>query len=167
MQSDEQAKEAVPGRVGGNGFTFIVLCVGIAMVASCVLLPEADGNRELLYQTQKLKKDLDYVQRQVAANKEFVERVGIDPALRERLAQRQLKLIRKGSGVLDLDHSAQPPQSPFGIVAVAPEPMPPYQPAGGRVAALCRNSKARLYMIGMGLMLMAMGLVLGAHEARA
>jgi hypothetical protein len=168
MDSPDPAQDPPPGQIGGNGFTFVLLCVGIAMVACCVLIPESDENRALLYQTEKLKGDLDYVQRQVAANKEFVERVGRDPALRERLAQRQLKFVRKGTDVLELQGNNVTEQSPFSIVAVAPpERLAPNKPVGGRLAAMCRNPRSKLYLIGFGLMLMASGLVLGAHQPKS
>ena len=46
--------------------------------------------------------------------------------------------------------------------AVAPPPeLPPYEPRGGMIARLCYNPKSRLYLLGIGLLMTAFGLVLG------
>lgn len=150
-----------------QGWTLIFLCVGIAVIAACVLIPETDETQRLVYQCERLKGDLGHLEKQIAANKAFIDRVGTDPALAERLAQRQLKYIRKDTRVLELKGQQQggggDPSSPMAIALVPPPKEPPaVRPTGGKFAELCRAGKSRLYMIGGGLMLLAMGLVLGA-----
>jgi hypothetical protein len=154
----------------GGGWTIATLCVGIGLIACCVLIPQADANRRLVYEREKLKVDLDSIKKQVATNDEFLRRVGDDPNLAERLAQRQMKIIREGTRVLELKKAggaaaktaAAEDVSPFHLVAVAPPPpMPPYEPRGGRLASLCYHPHRRLYLMGTGLFLMAIGLVCG------
>jgi hypothetical protein len=174
----------------GGGWTFALLCAGVALVACTVLIPAADANRRLAYEREKLKLDLESVRKQVATNDDFLKRVADDPNLAERLAQRQMKIIRQGTRVLELKHqnrqttglmAAGPgsggggatttanaagftadDMSPFHLVHVAPPPpLPPYQPVGGLLAGLCYNPHTRLYLTGIGLFLMAGGLVFG------
>jgi hypothetical protein len=163
----------------GGGWTFALLCAGVALVACTVLIPAADANRRLVYEREKLKLDLESVRKQVATNDDFLKRVADDPNLAERLAQRQMKIIRQGTRVLELKSQKKPASapgtavtaaagftaddmSPFHLVHVAPPPpLPPYQPVGGLLAGLCYNPHTRLYLTGIGLFLMAGGLVFG------
>ena len=160
----------------GGGWTVAALCAGIALIACCVVIPQADANRRLVYERERLRVDLDSICKQVSTNDEFLRRVADDPILAERLAQRQMKMIREGTRVLELKKAGakaggparvaaqSPPDvvSPFYLVAVAPPPpMPPYQPQGGRLASLCYDPHHRLYLMGIGLFLMAAALVCG------
>ena len=168
----------------GGGWTLALLCAGIALVACCVLIPQADANRRLAYEREKLKLDLDSIRKQVATNDDFLKRVADDPNLAERLAQRQMKIIRQGTRVLELKRQRQAQtasdratpagastpaagaaadeMSPFHLVHVdPPPPMPPYRPVGGLLAGLCYNPHTRLYLTGIGLFFMAVGLVFG------
>jgi hypothetical protein len=146
----------------GGAFTIPMVCAGVAVIAACLLIPQADANRRLAYQQLKLRADLEAVERQVTVNEDFLLKVSDDPNLAERLAQRQMKIIRPGTKVLALKDSGEAEMSPFQITAVAPPPkMPPYKPLGGTLAQLCYNPKSRLYLIGVGLLLTAVGLVMG------
>jgi hypothetical protein len=157
----------------GGGWTVATLCAGVCIIACCVIIPQADANRRLVYERERLQVDLDSIRKQVATNDEFLHRVADDPNLAERLAQRQMKIIREGTRVLELKKDggkgaagAGPllgsDVSPFHLVAVAPPPpMPPYRANGGRLASLCYDPHKRLYLMGMGLFLMAAGLVCG------
>lgn len=146
----------------GGAFTIPMLCAGIAIIACCLLIPQADANRRLAYERLKLQADLEAVQRQVAVNGEFLAKVSDDPNLAERLAQRQMKIIRAGTKVLALQGDDERGMSPFQLTNVAPPPaLPAYRPRGGVLATLCYNSKSRLYLMGTGLLLTAAGLVLG------
>ena len=95
-------------------------------------------------------------------NDEFLKKVSDDPTLAERLAQRQMKFIRKGTTILDLPSGGKEEMSPFQLVNLPPpNPIAAYQPLGGTLSAIVRNSRMRLYLTGIGLMLLAAGLVLG------
>ncbi|HWE98132.1 MAG TPA: hypothetical protein VG269_29575 [Tepidisphaeraceae bacterium] len=148
----------------GGGWTIPLLCLGIGLIACCVIIPQADANGRLFYERQMLQADLESVEKQVAVNGEFIKRVMDDPTLAERLAGRQLKTIRKGQKPLALKHEpADGDMSPFALVTVAPPALPPpYKPVGGGFAALCRDARTRLYMMGAAMTLIATGLVLGA-----
>ena len=164
----------------GGGWTLALLCAGIALIACTVLIPQADANRRMVYEREKLKLDLESIRKQVATNDDFLKRVADDPNLAERLAQRQMKIIREGTRVLELKKQKQQSprpgapgapatagftadeMSPFHLVHVAPPPpLPPYKPVGGLLAGLCYNPHTRLYLTGIGLFLMAAGLVFG------
>ena len=150
---------------GGGAFTIPLICLGVGVIAMCLLIPAADEVRKLAYERDRLKADLEQLQRQVATNDAFLHRVANDPVLAERLARRQLKMVPEGTAVLDLKsaQSTTPAQdmSPFLLVTVPPPaPMPPYRPVGGVLAAACRHPKTQLYLIGGSLMAIASGLVL-------
>lgn len=164
LQVPREEPDEPPAR--GGGWTIPILCAGIAIIACCVLIPQADANRRLMYERQMLRMDLETVERQVAVNGEFLHRVGEDPTLAERLAERQMKVIPEGTRVLELKHESDGTgMSPFQLVSVAPPPpLPPYRPVGGTIATLCYEPHTRLYLIGSALTLMAVGLVLGHAE---
>jgi hypothetical protein len=155
-------------RVLSGGWTMALLLSGIGLIAACVLIPQGDETRRLMYEREKLRMDLEQVRKQVATNEDFLKKVQDDPTLAQRLAQRQMKLIPAGSQVLDIDASpTKDDKSPFLIVTVPPPaPLAPYQAKGGWFSDMCRNGRSQLYMIGGGLMLVAAGLVLGASGPR-
>jgi len=149
---------------GGGGFTIPMMCIGIGLIAACLLIPAADDVSKLAYERERLKADLEQLHKQVDTNDAFLKRVADDPTLQERLARRQLKMVPEGTAVLNLKSVKQQPDemSPFLLVTVPPPaPMAPYRPIGGGLLAdACRNPKMQLYLIGGSLMLIGMGLVL-------
>jgi len=151
-----------------HGWTIMLISAGIGLIACCVMIPQSDENRLLSYEVQKLKIDLEHLDKQVEVNHEFISRLGRDPGLVERLAQRQLKFVREGTRVLDLPEPHLPgEESAFSLVSIKPPPqLPPLQLRRGRMAQLCRDPKVRLYTIGSGMFLIACGLVLGATPSR-
>ena len=160
--------EAAGRRSGGGAFTIPMLCFGIALLAACVLIPQVDANRRLVYERLKLQNDLEAVEKQVDINDQFLRMVANDANLAERLAQRQMKIIRKGTEVLDLKDNGGNEMSPYQLTALpAPAEVPPYQSRGGTVAQLTYNPKTRLYLMGVGLLAVAVGLVMGAAPAPA
>jgi hypothetical protein len=131
-------------------------------------VPATDENRRLAYERERLKADLEQISRQIDVNDEFLKRIGDDPTLAERLAQRQMKMVREGTSVLELKgERGRRPMSPYELVTLPPPPeMPPYRPVGGVLSEYCQNPRTRLRVIGVGLLLTAMGLVLGAAPKR-
>src|ERR1700733_6437704 len=83
-----------------SAWTIPLLCAGIAIIACCLLIPAADENHHLVYEREKLRLDGEQIHKQVTVNDEFLPRVADDPVLLQRLAQRQMKLVRKGTSVL-------------------------------------------------------------------
>ena len=145
-----------------------LLCVGLTVIAVCALLPQVETNQKLKLEREKLTADLGYVKSQVKVNDEFLRRVGGDAALAERLAQRQMKQIREGSAVLPLEGAAAHVEmSPFGLMGLtAPPPKTPYRIPEGLLGELCRHPKGQLYLIGLGLFLIAAALVAGDSAVR-
>lgn len=146
-----------------GGWTITALCAGLALLACAVLIPQADANRRLAYERQTLRNDLENVEKQINVNQEFIRRIGQDPTLAERLARRQMKVIPAGNKIVDLpSDSGGAAMSPFELTTVArPEPLPAYKPIGGFLARVCYDAHARLYLIGIALVMVATGLVLG------
>ena len=123
----ELSATAPPVRAGG--WTITILCIGIALLACCIIIPQADANRRLAYQRQKLQADLEQIQKQAAVNEEFLKKGADDPTLAERLAQRQMKFVREGTSVLKLDGRDPIDSSPFLLVRVPPPPpLPSFYP---------------------------------------
>jgi hypothetical protein len=145
-----------------SAWTIPLICAGIAIVAACLLIPTADENRRLAYESQFLKADLEQLEKQVETNQQFLKHIGQDPILAERLAQRQMKMVREGTSVLELKgQDLRASASPFMLVTLPPPtPQPPYQPIGGSVSNLCRQPRSQLYLIGGALLMIAAGLVL-------
>ena len=140
------------------------LCLGLGIVAVCCVLPQIEANRKLAIERDKLQHDLSYVQSQLAVNDEFLQRIGQDPNLAERLAQRQMQEIREGTSVLELKGRSQHAEiSPFQLVNIAPPLAPPsYDPPAGFLGKLCQDSHEQLYLTGVGMFMIAVGLVLGS-----
>jgi hypothetical protein len=160
-----KAEERVVG--GGGAFTIPLICIGIGLIAMCLLIPAADENRRLAYERDRLQADLDQLHRQVQTNDAFLKKVANDPTLAERLARRQMKMVPQGTEVLELKSQkpAVAEMSPFLLVTLPPPaPMQPYRPIGGFLADACRNPKTQLYLIGGSLMMIATGLVLSRSE---
>jgi hypothetical protein len=140
-----------------------VLCIGLGLIAVCVLVPAAEANKRLVADRDKLKRDLTQVEQQVSANQEFLAMAGNDPELAERLAQRQFRQIRQGTSVLQLKGVDQKTvASPFQMITVPPlPPVNEYQPPTGILGDICGDTHRQLYAVGAGMFLVAMALVLG------
>jgi hypothetical protein len=158
--------EAPPERSGA--WTIPLLCAGIAVLACCLLIPAADENRSLVWEREKLKADLEQLEKQVDVNGQFLKSVADDPTLLERLAQRQMKMVREGTSVLDLkEKTAHADMSPYLLLSVPPPPpMAPYKPIGGGFSEMCRHPRTRLFLIGGALLSIACGLILGDTSKR-
>ena len=139
------------------------MCAGIAIISACLIIPAADENRRLVYERETLKVDLEHIEKQVSINEQFLRRVADDPTLLERLAQRQMKMVREGTNILELNADGSATEiSPYPLVTVPPpDPLPAYERIGGKFANLCRRPRTRLILMGSAMMLIASGLVLG------
>lgn len=145
-----------------------LMCAGLALIAAALLIPAADENRRLAYEMEKIQRDVEFFERQSAVNKDFLDRIGNDPALVERLAQRQLRRPRENTRLIQ---SPAPDDtfamSPAALVAVdPPAPMPPYTAPVGRIAEWCRDPRLRLYLLGGAAFAVATGVVLGSPTRR-
>ena len=162
--SESSDLQFVRTRSTSSVWTIPLLCAGIAILACCLLIPAADENRRLTWERERLKADLEQIQKQVSVNDAFLQRLMADPTLSERLARRQMKMVREGTSVLETKTAVGKEElSPFLLVTLPPPAeMPEYQPVGGMLAEVCRNPKSQLYLTGAGLLMIACGLVLGS-----
>jgi hypothetical protein len=139
------------------------------MVACALIVGQVELNRQVAWQRNKLKIDLDYLQAQVQQTEEYLKRIQTDPTMAERLAQRQMKQVREGSAILDvpgLPH--QNDRNPFQLITIPPpKPLAPYQPRGDLLTSLFADQQRALCAIGIGLLLVAAGLVLGGPNEPA
>ena len=166
LPEEVEEEEPYPPRTGAEtgAWTISVLCMGLGLIAACLVIPQADANRKLVYEREQLRLELTQVQKQNSVNREFLAKMESDPQLTERLAQREMHAVEQGETVVDVNSSApvMGSASPFSLVDVpAPPPLEPYQPVGGVLADLCRNPQTHVYVLGIGMFLVACGLVLG------
>jgi hypothetical protein len=157
---------AVRIRRDSSAWTIPLLCIGIATIACCILIPAADENRQLAVETRHLQADLDQISRQISVNDQFLKSVADDPTLLERLAQRQMKMVRSGETVLNLkDADIRPDMSPYLLTNLPPPAMAAAATPGmGPLEKLSGDSHVRLWAMGAALMLVAAGLVLGVSS---
>lgn len=153
---------------GSPIWTIPLMCAGLSLIAACMIVPAADQNRHLAWERERLRLDLEQVQQQVEVNNSFLDKMRQDPALAERLAQRQLRVVREGSTAIHVDGDTTfQERSPFSLIQVPdPEPLPAYQPIGNKFAALCRNPRTQLYLTAAALFMLAVGLVLGGTSPK-
>lgn len=153
-----------------SGWTIPLICVGMAIVAACVLIPAASENRALAAQTRQLQADLDNVRSQISVNDAFLKSVADDPTLLERLAQRQMKMVREGTSVLALHDPGRKPNpatpSPFLLLSIPPPQQPLAAADPGPLDQLIASPHTRLLGIGAALLCIAAGLVLGASASK-
>src|SRR3954449_5992481 len=119
----DETNEDLATTSSSGGWTIPLLCIGISLIACCLLIPAADENRRLVYEREKLKADIEQIHKQIEVNDEFLKRVADDPTLSERLAQRQMKMVRQGTSILELHGQAKTrDMSPFELVTLPPPP---------------------------------------------
>lgn len=167
-QSPGRGRVSPPIAVAGpdtSAWTIPLICFGIALIACCMLIPAADENHQLAWERQRLRLDLANIHKQIEVNDRFLTSVANDPTLLQRLAQRQMRLVRAGTAVLDLPDdqgNTQPVQtSPYLLLNLPPPaPLAPYRPIGGVFSTLCREPRPRVIFLGIALLLIAAGLVL-------
>jgi hypothetical protein len=151
----------------GGAWTIPILCIGLALLACAVIIPQVEENRRLVWEREKLQRDLAQLDKQAEINQEFLDKLGRDPALAERLAQRQMKMIRSGTNVLEIKGEEQKEEmSPFQLVTVPPPgALEAYKPVGG-LAAIFLERRVATYVMGAAFLMIAAGLVLGASEMK-
>ena len=158
-----------PQPSSGAWYTIPMICIGLTLVACALIIGQVETNRQVAWQRNKLKSDLTYLQEQIRHNEESLKRIQTDPTMAEYLAQRQMNQVREGSAILDvpgLPH--QNDRNPFQLTTLPPpKTLAPYQPRGDLLTFLFADQQRALGAIGIGLMLVAAGLVLGGPDEAA
>src|SRR5512133_1518192 len=116
-----QAHGRLPS-LSGPWWTLPLTTLGMGIIACSLIVGQAEDNRHLAWQKNKLQMDLDYLKEQAARNDEFLDRLGKDENLVERIAQRQMNLVRSGQAVLELKTGRTQTASPVSLVNVPPPP---------------------------------------------
>ena len=151
-----------------SAWSIPMLCIGIAIIACCVLVPAADENRNLAIEGMHLQADLTQIKKQIAINDDFLKSVSNNPTLLERLAERQMKLVHSGESVLKLNDAASTAgsvqMSPFLLLNLPPPAMAIEAPSprSQLITQFAKRPRFRLFAMGAALLLMATSLVLGA-----
>ncbi len=155
-------------RLTGTWWTLPAIAAGMCIIATVLVVAQVEENRQISWQKNKLQMDLDYFKQQAKVNQEFLSRIETDVNLAERLAQRQMKLVREGSAVLELKGTpAQTDNSPFHFTRIAPPPeVKPYEPAPGVLSHLLAAPRTRGLALGAGALLVAIGLIMGFSGAQ-
>ena len=153
----------------GAWWTIPMICVGLAMVACALIIGQVEANRQVAWRRNKLKIDLEYLQEQVRQNEDSLKWMQTSPTMAERLAQRQMNQVRAGSVILQLPGLPhQNDRNPFQLTTIPPpQPLAPYEPRGDLLTFLFADQRHALWAIGIGLMLVAAGLVLGGPNEPA
>src|SRR4051812_39307440 len=73
-----------------SAWTIPLICAGIAIIPCCLLIPAADKNRRLAYESQLQKTDLEQLKKQVQTNQDFLKHVGQDNRKSTRLNSIQM-----------------------------------------------------------------------------
>ena len=153
----------------GAWWTIPMICVGLALVACALIIGQVEANQQVAWRRNKLKIDLEYLQEQVRQNEDSIKWMQTDPTMAERLAQRQMNQVRAGSVILQvpgLPH--QNDRNPFQLTTIPPpKPLAPYEPRGDLMTFLFADQRHALWASGIGLMLVAAGLVLGGPNEPA
>lgn len=150
-----------------SGWTIPGLVIGLGVIAVCLMVPQIEENRAVLYDVERLRGEYRRIEMQISINDEFLAKVAVDPTLMSRLAQRQLRLLPGGTDELQLSGIDAEARSPFQLVTVPPAPeMPPYKPFGGDLLGPFREPRTRLYLMGAALFVMGAALILDGPVKR-
>jgi hypothetical protein len=170
---EKEEEEDYPPRATAEtgAWTISILCMGLGLIAACLIIPQADANRRLVYEREQLRLELMQVQKQTSVNQEFLSKMESDPQLTERLAQREMHAVEQGEAIVSMKNdiasgrnapASADSMSPFTLVNVPPPAaLAPYQPVAGVLTDLCLNPRSHIYILGLGMFFVAGGLVLG------
>ena len=128
-----------------------MLAIGLAIIACAIVIGQIESNRQMSWQKNKLQQDVEHLREQVRVNKDFVDRLNTDESLLERLAQRQMRLVREGSAALELTGQTNEIRSPFTLVRVPPpSEVQPYQPASDPLTRMLGTPHRQVWAFGAG-----------------
>ena len=82
LPEEVEEEEAYPPRdsADSGAWTISMLCMGLGLIAACLIIPQADANRRLVYERQQLRMELAQVQNQTSVNQGIPGEDGKRPA---------------------------------------------------------------------------------------
>jgi len=94
-EATEHAVHEVRAR-RGSLFTIPLVCLGLAVLAACLLIPAVDQNRRMAYDREQLRRDLAQLDQQIAVNLRapFLLTRALLPAMK---ARRRGRIVHVGS----------------------------------------------------------------------
>lgn len=101
----------------------LAVAVGLGLVALCLIYPQVVENQRLRAERERLEQEFARVEARIEANTAFL-RQARDPgpvgaALRQRLAERQLRVLPAGAEPIALPGLPEDPRSPFHLILAA------------------------------------------------
>lgn len=147
----------------------LAVVVGLGLVGVCLLFPQWEENRRLEVERARLEGEYAKVKARIDANAAFLRQARdsgpVGRALRERLAERQLRLLPAGTEAMPLPGLPEDPRSPFHLIAASigtwdeGEGAAVYVPVWGGRLSFLDHERARLLILAGALMLVGTGLV--------
>lgn len=157
-----------PGFFSSLPWPVLMIVVGFATIAACVLVPLREENQLLAHDLANLQSQAKYVQDQVSANSAFLERVNNDPTLANRLLMRMTNKPIPGTAFLEAASEPVFASSPYEITRITPPaPSPAYQstlPAS--IRSLFSDFRSRSILMCAGIFLVAAAVVLGSTKEK-
>lgn len=140
----------------------LVLFSGLVVIGLAILLPAREQNRKLEHEFVQMQTEIDFVNRQIEINRQFLDDVTHDPELIERLLMRQTHRTLDGKSTLDLQTAPiNFGSSPFGVTRLnAPPPPAPYESDLPSWLEWTTTSSSRVIGISLGLFGIASALIL-------
>lgn len=144
----------------------LVLFAGLVVIGLAILLPAREQNRKLDHELAQMQVEIEFVNRQIDINRQFLDDVTHDPELIERLLMRQTHRTLNGKSTLDLKTAPiNFGSSPFGVTRLnAPPPPVPYQSDLPGWLEWTTTSSSRVIGISLGLFGVASALILAPRR---
>lgn len=149
--------------------SWALLVVGLAALSAVVIAPAIRDVKDQEQVRNDYKATLQFTNQRIDMQKEFIHDATTDPLLMERIAARQLNILRKDQKILPLD-----PEAPYkdhstdtllaeSLKPVEAAKVPPMHP----ILALALEPTLRPMLIITGCLAMALSFFLGVKYQRA
>ncbi|MEI8194656.1 MAG: hypothetical protein WCI73_01975 [Phycisphaerae bacterium] len=109
-----------------EGLSWTLLGAALALLAAVIITPAIQDLREAQADRNNVQATVDLLDQKLALQKDFIKVASTDPLLMERLAGRQLRLVRADQEMLVLDPaSLHKDMSTTGLLAESLQPVQP------------------------------------------
>jgi len=155
----------------------IPIVIGMTLVAACVLVPAAGELDQLRHDLALLDREVEHARKQVEVNRDFVASVQSDPGLRKRLqAMQDLSVPGNATDSPTRDETGstlEPVRLQKPVTSVSALSLPTIEPDATPITTVSgvpmilrplTHSTARVIVLGVGLMLVAWGLLFGGKR---